>query len=87
MDSNLKINFSTRILEHCNADKNAAIYSILTSIDKNFLYLKGVYSYSLGNIPNMINSAIEIFTNQKIDIAKSSYEYNQIKKEKVHSRA
>lgn len=82
IDIDLKIAFAGNILNVCGADKNSSIYSLLPLIDKEPFYFKGVYAYSLANVPKMIDCAIEIFTNQRMDVAKSSYEYNQILKEK-----
>ena len=82
MDPNLNMIFAEKILEVCDADKHATIYSLLPLIDHEPHYFKGVYAYNIGGIPKIVDSAIEVLANRKMNVARSSYEYIRILKEK-----
>lgn len=82
MELSLHTTLARKLLQVCGSDENAAFYSVLPSIDMEHLYLKGAYNHNFESQKNMIESGIEVFTGKKTEIAKSSYEYQKLKKKK-----
>ncbi|GEM_PF-1613308 len=78
MDSITHIALSRKLLEACGCDIEASIYSVLPVIDEKPSYFKGVYCHILGNHPKVLDNALQIFTSDKINSKKKSYEYNRL---------
>lgn len=81
MDDITHVALSAKLLEVCDCEKSAAIFSLVPFIDKSYPNLVGVYAHSIGIQPKLLDNAIEIFTKTKTEAAKTSYEYNMIKEE------
>lgn len=80
MKEQMHILIASKFLEVCGSDKAATIYSIIPTIGKD--YYGNLYSHTLKNHPVLLESALEIFTGKRTNIAKSSYAYSKIKEEK-----
>jgi len=78
MDNQTHLLFAEKLLETCNSNNQAAIYSTIPLFDKKAPYFRGLFAYSFKNIPNILNSSIGILTNNKIEARKTSYEYKSI---------
>ena len=83
VDNQTHLAFAYKLLDLCQCDADASIYSLLPSIDYNTTYLKGIYAHCLQNLPNIVDCGIEIFTQiNKKKNSRNSFEYLMIKKEK-----
>lgn len=82
MDAHTHILVASKFLEICGCERAAAIYSVLPTIDKTPKYYEGFYGHVLEKQPILLDSALEIFTGKRMDVAKGSYAYVGIKKEK-----
>lgn len=69
------------ILESCDCNKGATIYSVLPVIDRKPAHFHRVYAHILANQPKILDAAIEIFTGVKTGVDKDSYEYKRIKED------
>ena len=77
MDEITKGILSAKLLEACGCDINSAIYSFIPIENEDI----GLYTNNLHNLPQILESAIEIFTGEKTKAAKNSIYYANIKKE------
>jgi len=77
MDELTKGILSAKLLEVCGCNINSAIYTF-TPIENEELRL---YTHSLHNLPQVLDSAIEIFTREKTKIAKNPIYYMNLKKD------
>ncbi len=77
MDKLTKGILSAKLLEACGCYTNSAIYTFTPTIGKDIR----LYTHNLHNLPQILDSAIEIFTENKTKVAKSSAYYIQLKKE------
>ncbi len=75
MDELTKAVLSAKILEICDCDINSAIYSFIPLENEN----AKLYTHSLHNLPQNLDSAIEIFTGEKTQAARNSISYSTIK--------
>ncbi|MFH1593048.1 MAG: hypothetical protein ABIB47_06815 [Candidatus Woesearchaeota archaeon] len=86
MDEKTQILLSSKLLEVCGRSSNASIYSLLPFMDKNHEKLRDLYGHSLHNLPKMLDSSLKILLNKKVDVAKTSYEFQRIKEEQNNFR-
>jgi hypothetical protein len=78
MDDITKGILSVKLLEACGGDANSAVYSQITDIGEDIK----LHTHTLYNLPQVIDSAIEIFTGNKSSVAKGSVYYTNLKREK-----
>jgi len=81
MDETTKGILSAELLEACGCDINSAIYSFILMEDED----AELYAHNLHNLPQILDSAIEIFTGEKTKVAKNSIYYINIKKKHEES--
>ena len=79
MDSKTHLILAARLLELCNSDRGAAIYSIIPTIYRGKEYHNQICSHTLNNYPTLLNSMLDLFTEQNVSVSKNSYEYIGIK--------
>ena len=77
MDKLTKGILSVKLLEACGCDINSTIYTFVPDIGEDIM----LSTHNLHNLPQIIDSAIEIFTGSKTKVAKSSTCYIRLKKE------
>lgn len=82
MDNETHIVLASKLLEICGQNKDTIIYSVLPNLDKEPIYFKGIYAHNLKNLPIILDSALEIFTGKKTQVARNSYIFTKIKKNK-----
>ena len=68
---------SVKLLEACGGDINSAIYTFIPMEDEGIR----LYTHSLHNLPQILDSAVEVFTGNKTEVAKNSIYYKYLKKE------
>lgn len=73
---------SSKLLETCSCNKESAIYSLLPLTDTEPNNLRNKYIRCLENHPHLIDASFEILLNKRTSIAKNSYLYTKIKKDK-----
>ncbi len=81
MDELSKGILSAKLLEVCNCDVNSAIYSFIPSENEN----ARLYTHNLHNMPQNLDSAIEVFAREKTQVAKNSIYYSTIKERQEKS--
>lgn len=79
MDIKTKLVLTTKLLELCGNDKENAVYSFLTGLEKTPTHFSKTYFNSINSIPNLIESVSEVFCQKKTNIAKTSYEFKKTK--------
>src|SRR3989338_3536024 len=77
MDKLTKGILSVKLLEACGCDINSTIFTFVPDIGEDIM----LSTHNLHNLPQIIDSAIEIFTGSKTKVAKSSTCYIRLKKE------
>jgi hypothetical protein len=77
MDKITKGILGTKLLETCGCDINSAIYAFVPNIGEDL----SLSTHNLHNLSQILDSAIEIFTGNKTQVAKSSTYYIRLKKE------
>lgn len=77
MDELTKGVLSTKLLEVCDCDIDSAIYTFTPTIGKDIK----LHTHNLHNLPQILDSAIEIFAGKKTKIAKNSIYYINLKKD------
>jgi len=82
MDPVTHIVLSAKLLEVCDSDKGAAIYSVLPIIDKKPEHYKRIYGYALKNHPPLLDSALEILGRKQQEVSRNSYVYTRVAEEK-----
>jgi len=68
---------SAKLLEACGCDIDSAVYTFVPIADRGV----ELYTHSLPNLPQILDSAMEIFTGKKTKVAKNSAYYANLKKE------
>lgn len=81
MDEITKGILSAELLEVCGCDINSAIYSFILAENEDI----NLYTHNLHNLPQILDSAIEIFTGEKTKAAKNSAYYVNIKRKHEES--
>ncbi len=66
MDWGTHIVLAAKMLESCELDKGAAIYSILPVIDSKPAHFHRVYAHILENQPPILDAAMDIFGSDEI---------------------
>src|SRR3989338_236009 len=77
MDKLTKCILSVKLLQACGCDTNSAIYAFVPNIGEDI----SLSTHNLHNLPQILDSAIEIFTENKTKVARSSTYYIRLKKE------
>ncbi len=67
---------SIKLLKACDCDINSAIYSFIPLLGKEL----EIYTHNLHNLPKILDSAMAVFTNQKLKFSKNTSYYMHIKK-------
>lgn len=66
MDWGTHVVLAAKLLECCNLDKGAAIYSVIPVIDKEPAHFHRVYAHILENQPDFLDIALEIFGSDEV---------------------
>lgn len=66
MDWGTHVLLAAKVLECCDLDKGAAIYSVIPVIDKEPAHFHRVYAHILENQPDFLDAAMEIFASDEI---------------------
>jgi len=66
MDWGTHVVLSAKLLESCNLDRGAAIYSDLPAIDSKPAHYHRVYAHILENQPSILDAAMEIFGSEEV---------------------
>ena len=81
MDELTKGILSAKLLEACSCDINTLVYTFTPTIGEDI----SLYTHNLHNLPQILDSAIEIFTEKKTKVAKKSIYYVNLKKNQEKS--
>ena len=84
MDHETHISLAYKLLQACNADQSAAVYSLLPVIDREPAHYHRVYGHILRNQPQIIDAALEILGGNSSQVNRSSYEYRRIVEDKEY---
>ena len=79
MDIQTKLILTAKLLGLCDQDKESAVYSFLTELEKTPTHFSKTYFNSIHSIPNLIESVLEVFCQKKTNITKTSYEFQKTK--------
>jgi len=66
MDHVTHISMAYRLLEVCDSDKKAAIYSLLPAIDRIPDHYHRLYAHVINNFPCVLVSALQVFANYRV---------------------
>lgn len=98
MDHVTHISMAYRLLEACDLDKTATIYSLLPAIDRIPDHYHRLYAHIINNFPCTLASALDVFANHQVErfwkfenggyyeqkIDEQSYLYKRVKEDKEY---
>lgn len=87
MDHSTHVSMAYKLLDACECDKAASMYSLLPAIDREPAHFHRVYAHIISNFPKILSSSIYILAGTKVKASKineKSYEYQRIKEDKEY---
>jgi len=90
MDDKTHIIMAYKLLETCDCDKSASIYSLVPSIDRKPAHLHRLYGHVLTNVQRIANAAIAVLSDPEVSLmfkgGALSYELRRCIEEKDYFR-
>ncbi|MFH1327484.1 MAG: hypothetical protein ABIH76_01330 [Candidatus Bathyarchaeota archaeon] len=84
MDHISHISLAYRLLELCNLDKTACIYSLLPALDREPAHFHRVYGHIIAKFPSILTSAIQILSGKDTAADTTTYEFERINADKTY---